>query len=110
MLWTQRVVACGVGFTVAKPISPATATMGDRVRTRREALGLSQEAMATRCGVHWTFLGQVERGQRNVRLHNLLKVANGLGLDPAELVRGLEPPKDKPSKNTGKSSVGKSRQ
>lgn len=78
---------------MAGPISTATATLGDRVRARRNELGLNQEDMAERCRVHWTFLGQVERGQRNLRLHNLLKVANGLGLDPADLVRELKPPR-----------------
>jgi transcriptional regulator with XRE-family HTH domain len=57
-------------------------------------LGLSQEALAEQAGVHWTFLGQVERGHRNLSLHNLLKVAAGLGVDPGELVRGLQPPDD----------------
>jgi transcriptional regulator with XRE-family HTH domain len=77
-----------------EPISPATRAFGERVRARRETLGLSQEALAARSGVHWTFLGQVERGRRNLNLHNLLKVARGLGVDPAELVQGLEPPDD----------------
>jgi transcriptional regulator with XRE-family HTH domain len=77
---------------MAKPLSPATAALGERVRQRREALGLSQEALAHQTGIHWTFLGQVERGRRNLSLHNLLKIAAGLGLDPAELVRGLQPP------------------
>jgi transcriptional regulator with XRE-family HTH domain len=40
--------------------------------------------------VHWAFLGQVERGQRNLRLSNLLKIAAGLGVDPGELVSGLK--------------------
>lgn len=75
-----------------EPISPATRVFGERVRSHREALGLSQEALAARSGVHWTFLGQVERGRRNLNLHNLLKVAAGLGVDPGELVRGLAPP------------------
>ncbi len=44
--------------------------------------------------IHWTFLGQVERGQRNLSLHNLLKLAAGLGVDPGELVEGLRPPED----------------
>jgi transcriptional regulator with XRE-family HTH domain len=79
---------------MAEPLSPATRVVGERVRTRREALGLSQEALAHQTGVHWTFLGQVERGRRNLSLHNLLKVARGLGVDPAELVRGLQPPED----------------
>lgn len=72
------------------PLSTATATFGRRVRERRHALGLSQEALAERCGVHWTFLGQVERGQRNLSLHNILKICRGLGVDPGELVTGLE--------------------
>jgi transcriptional regulator with XRE-family HTH domain len=79
---------------MAEPLSPATQALGERVRTRREALGLSQEALAHQAGVHWTFLGQVERGRRNLSLHNLLKLAAGLGVDPAELVQGLRPPED----------------
>lgn len=74
------------------PLSLATQAVGQRARTRRLELGLSQEAAAMRCGVHWTFLGQFERGQRNISLHNLLKVARGLDMNPAELVDGLEPP------------------
>jgi transcriptional regulator with XRE-family HTH domain len=77
---------------MAEPISPATRALGERVRSRREALGLSQEALAQQSGVHWTFLGQVERGRRNLNLHNLLKLAAGLGVDPGELVQGLRPP------------------
>jgi transcriptional regulator with XRE-family HTH domain len=76
---------------MAEPLSPATRILGERVRARREALGLSQEALAHQTGVHWTFLGQVERGRRNLSLHNLLKVAAGLRVDPAELVQGLQP-------------------
>ncbi len=79
---------------MAKPLSPATKVFGERVRDQRHVLGLSQEAMADQIGIHWTFLGQVERGQRNLNLHNLLKIAVGLGVDPAQLVQGLEPPDD----------------
>jgi transcriptional regulator with XRE-family HTH domain len=75
-----------------EPISPATRAFGERVRSRREALGLSQEALAARSGVHWTFLGQVERGRRNLNVHNLLKIAKGLDVDAGELVQGLQPP------------------
>lgn len=79
---------------MAEPISDAARLLGERVRRRRDQLGLSQEAMAHEIGIHWTFLGQVERGRRNLNLHNLLKIAHGLGLDPSELVRGLQPPGD----------------
>ena len=75
-----------------EPISPATKTFGERVRKRRVELEMSQEAAAEACGVHWTFLGQVERGRRNISLHNILKLAKGLQIDPGELVRHLEPP------------------
>jgi transcriptional regulator with XRE-family HTH domain len=75
-----------------EPLSDATRLLGSRVRERREGLGLSQEALADRCAIHWTFLGQVERGRRNLSLHNLLKIAGGLGVDPSELVHGLKAP------------------
>lgn len=75
------------------PLSTATRVFGERVRTRRQSLGLSQEALADRCGVHWTFLGQVERGQRNLALHNILKLAAGLKVDPGELITGLKAPR-----------------
>jgi transcriptional regulator with XRE-family HTH domain len=77
-----------------EPISPATRVLGERVRAHREALGLSQEALAVRSDVHWTFLGQVERGRRNLSLRNLLKIAKGLDVDPGELVQGLAASED----------------
>jgi transcriptional regulator with XRE-family HTH domain len=93
-LWTRTVEAYVVERAMAQPISEATGILGERVRAHRQALGLSQEALAHESEVHWTFLGQVERGQRNLNLHNLLKLATGLGIDPAELVKGLKPPTD----------------
>lgn len=76
-----------------EPLSDATRVLGERIRAERHTQGLSQEALADRCGVHWTFIGQVERGQRNLSLHNLLKIADGLAIDPGRLVRGLSAPK-----------------
>lgn len=75
-----------------QPISGAAQVFGERVRARRNALHKSQEKLAADCGLHWTFVGQVERGQRNLTLHNILKLAAGLDVDPGELVRGLLPP------------------
>ncbi|MEY1676100.1 helix-turn-helix domain-containing protein [Gordonia sp. ABKF26] len=76
------------------PVSPATREFGLRVLARRTELGLSQEKAAERCGLHWTYLGQVERGRRNLTLHNILKIAAGLDTVPGELVDGLEVPTD----------------
>lgn len=74
------------------PISDAARIFGERVRARRLELGKSQEKLAADSGLHWTFVGQVERGQRNLSLHNILKLAELLETDPAELVRGLRAP------------------
>lgn len=71
------------------PLSAATAEFGRRVRERRQELGLSQEGLAHEAGLHWTFVGQVERGQRNLTLHNIVKLARGLAVDPSVLVSRL---------------------
>jgi transcriptional regulator with XRE-family HTH domain len=71
------------------PVSPATHEFGLRVAARRHELGLSQEKASEIVGLHWTYLGQVERGRRNISLHNILKIAHGLKIDAGELVSGL---------------------
>jgi len=73
----------------AKDRSLAAAALGDRVRERRLVLGLSQETVGELAGMHWTFVGQVERGRRNVTLHNLVRLADALGVDPGVLVSGI---------------------
>jgi transcriptional regulator with XRE-family HTH domain len=75
-----------------EPISEAAGQFGERVRARRAELGLSQEELARESSLHWSYLGQVERGQRNLTLHSILKLAEVLGVDPCELVRGLRAP------------------
>jgi transcriptional regulator with XRE-family HTH domain len=77
---------------MSEPLSESTRELGRRIRARREELGKSQERLAEACGLHWTFVGQVERGRRNLSFHNLLRIAAALNLDPADLVRGLAPP------------------
>lgn len=72
------------------PLSTVTAAFGQRVRARRHELGLSQEQLAEVASLHWTFIGQVERGQRNLSLHNIVKLADGLDIDPGELMSGLK--------------------
>lgn len=73
-------------------LNETTRVFGERVRQRRLELGLSQEAAAVRCGIHWTQLGKVERGQRSLRLETIVKIANGLEVDPGKLVAGLPDP------------------
>lgn len=69
----------------------ATKAFGSRVRERREALGWSQERLAEESGHHWTYIGSVERGERNLSLKNILRLAQALDVDPATLVAGLTP-------------------
>lgn len=68
---------------------PSQTTVGERVRTRRTELGLSQMALAERIGLHFTFVSSVERGERNLSLSSLLRLAEGLQVNPAALVDGL---------------------
>lgn len=58
---------------------------GARVRAERERLGVSQEELADRAGLHRTYLGGVERGERNVGLLNIVRIARALGIPPSAL-------------------------
>jgi transcriptional regulator with XRE-family HTH domain len=60
---------------------------GARVRAERERLGVSQEDLADRAGMHRTYLGGVERGERNVGLLNVLRIARALGVAPSALLK-----------------------
>jgi transcriptional regulator with XRE-family HTH domain len=64
---------------------------GERVRAIRERLGMSQEALAAGTRLHRTYIGSVERGERNLSLRNIVRLAEALGVDPGELVAGLRP-------------------
>ena len=60
---------------------------GNSVRSRRMALGISQEEFAERVGLHRTYIGMIERAEKNITLENIEKIANGLGLPIADLFR-----------------------
>src|ERR1700681_4090278 len=52
--------------------------LGDRIRQRRKELGWTQAELGERCELHRTFIGSVERGERNIALLNLRKIAQVL--------------------------------
>jgi DNA-binding XRE family transcriptional regulator len=63
--------------------------LGKRLAELRERAGMTQESLADASGLHWTYVGQIERGERNLTYKNLLKLARGLDLDPAELLKEI---------------------
>jgi len=64
--------------------------LGMNVRKLRADLGVSQEELADRAGLHRTYIGALERGETNISLLNLLKVARALRVVPTELLRGID--------------------
>lgn len=65
--------------------------IGDRIRERRTTMQLTQAQLAENCGLHRTFIGSVERGERNVAVLSLRKIAKALRTTPAELLTDKEP-------------------
>lgn len=59
---------------------------GERVRERRSELGLSQEALADAAGLHRTYVGSVERGERNISLDAIWALADALKVPAADLL------------------------
>ncbi|GAA1543346.1 helix-turn-helix domain-containing protein [Nocardioides humi] len=58
---------------------------GARVRALRKPLGLSQEQLGQVAGLDRTYIGSVERGERNISLDNIWVLADALGVHPSEL-------------------------
>jgi transcriptional regulator with XRE-family HTH domain len=64
---------------------------GRRLRELRERAGHTQEQLAHRAGIDRSYVGQVERGERNITLVNIAKLAGGLDVDPNTLLDGCPP-------------------
>lgn len=77
---------------MSKKINPSATRMrfALNLRKAREGLGLSQEALADAADLHRTYVGSVERGERNISIDNIERLAKALGVSPASL---LEEPK-----------------
>ena len=65
--------------------------LGNNIRQLRRIRNLSQETLSELCGLHRTYICDVERGMRNVTVGSLLRLANGLQTSVSELTTGLEP-------------------
>jgi transcriptional regulator with XRE-family HTH domain len=62
---------------------------GKKIREVRVKRGLSQEALADRANVHRTYIGMVERAEKNITLLNIQKLAKALKIDIRELFDGI---------------------
>jgi transcriptional regulator with XRE-family HTH domain len=64
--------------------------LGKAVRRLRRGAGYSQESFADRCGVHRTYMGSVERGETNISLDNLERIAKALNMTAGQLLAEAE--------------------
>lgn len=70
-------------------MNSARARVGKTIRELRLARGWTQEELAERANLHSTYVGGIERGERNVSLDNLIKIARALREHPSILFSGL---------------------
>ncbi|HEY5053560.1 MAG TPA: helix-turn-helix transcriptional regulator [Solirubrobacterales bacterium] len=65
-------------------------TVGENLRAYREARGINQEDFADMLGLHRTYMGSVERGERNLSLKKVERLAAQLGIESSVLLRPIE--------------------
>jgi len=69
-----------------KSIPVTRATLAGNLRRLRTEQGISQEGLADLAGLHRTYVGSIERGERNVSIDNIAKLAAALGTAPSKLL------------------------
>ena len=70
-------------------MSKLSIEIGQRIRSYRIQNGLNQEELAEKCGLHPTYIGQVERGEKNATLESISKIASGLDLSLSKLFENI---------------------
>jgi transcriptional regulator with XRE-family HTH domain len=71
---------------VARNPSKLRKVFAQHIRAKRRELGISQEELADRCGLHRTYVGAVERGERNISLDNMDRICTALGAQVPEML------------------------
>jgi len=61
-------------------------SIGAKIRREREKLGISQEQFGALVKAHRTYVGMIERGEKNITLHNLIKFAQALNMQIRDLI------------------------
>lgn len=69
--------------------SSTLVSFAERVRSERKKIGISQEELAERAGVHRTYVGMIERAEKNITLENIKKIANALKMPISKLFKNL---------------------
>ncbi|MDE6833082.1 MAG: helix-turn-helix domain-containing protein [Ruminococcus sp.] len=75
-------------------MSKITIETGRRIRSYRNNLHMSQEALAEKCGLHPTYIGQLERGEKNATLESIVKIADGLSISLSRLLENIDSDND----------------
>lgn len=70
-------------------MSKLSIEIGQRIRNYRLQVGLNQEQLAEKCSLHPTYIGQVERGEKNATIESISKIAAGLSLPLSKLFENL---------------------
>jgi len=84
----RGLIVAGAAFITSMTFNHAAriqTNFGDRVRQLRKRKGISQEALGFACGLDRSYIGGVERGERNISLINIYKIAKALGVKAGEL-------------------------
>jgi transcriptional regulator with XRE-family HTH domain len=64
-------------------------TLGENIRVQRKQMGLSQEKLAEKADLHPVYVGNVERGEENISLDSLVRIAKALKVSLRDLVSGV---------------------
>jgi len=64
--------------------------LGENIKKHRLDKELSQEQLADLCSLHRTYIGSVERGERNISLENIVSISRALGVTPSVLLQGIQ--------------------
>ena len=69
---------------------PITIELGLRIRAIRKSRNLSQEQLAELCNLHPTYIGQLERGEKNATIESICKISNAFHMSLEKLFEGIE--------------------
>lgn len=86
MRWTEKKLTSTIGRMQGPDYRRR---LGKRIRQSRSDKGWSQEEFADLCGINRSYMGRIERGELNLTLDSLGKIANGLDITVSALLRGI---------------------